>query len=76
MNTSTCPEILDWTFFLVLSKVTETQLSLYNRYLPQSSKKVPSSGPGQVDFLAAQVTFKAYSPNARMGDGPGKTSSN
>lgn len=25
----------------------------------QGSKKVPSSGPGQVDFAAGQVTFKA-----------------
>ena len=25
----------------------------------QGSKKVPSSGPGQVDFVAGQVTFKA-----------------
>ena len=24
-----------------------------------SDPKVPSSGPGQVDFLAGQVTFKA-----------------
>ena len=25
----------------------------------QGSKKVPSSGPGQVDFVAGQVTFQA-----------------
>ena len=27
--------------------------------------KVPSGGPGQVDFLAGQVTFKAYLPNGQ-----------
>ena len=30
-----------------------------NKFLLQGSKQVPSSSPGQVDFLAGQVTFKA-----------------
>ena len=34
-----------------------------NKFLLQGSKKVPSSSPGQVDFLAGQVTFKAHLPN-------------
>ena len=29
----------------------------------QGSKKVPSSGPGQVDFVSGQVTFKAHLHN-------------
>lgn len=29
----------------------------------QGSKEVPSSGPGQVDFVAGQVTFKAHLHN-------------
>ena len=31
----------------------------------QGSKKVPSSSPIQVDFLAEQVTFKACLPNGQ-----------
>ena len=34
-----------------------------NKFLLQGSKQVPSSSPGQVDFLAGQVTFKAHLPN-------------
>ena len=34
-----------------------------NKFLLQGSKQVPSSSPGQVDFLARQVTFKAHLPN-------------
>ena len=33
-----------------------------NKFLLQGSKQVPSSSPGQVDFLAGQVTFKAHLP--------------
>ena len=32
-------------------------------YLLLGSKKFSSSNPGQVDFLAEQVTFEAYLPN-------------
>ena len=34
-----------------------------NKFLLQGSKQVPSSNPGQVDFLAGQVTFKAHLAN-------------
>ena len=34
-----------------------------NKFLLQGSKQVPSSSPGQVDFLAGQVTFKTHLPN-------------
>ena len=34
-----------------------------NKFLLQGLKQVLSSSPGQVDFLAGQVTFKAYLPN-------------
>ena len=34
-----------------------------NKFLLQGSKQVPSSSPGQVDFLAGQVTFKVHLPN-------------
>ena len=33
-----------------------------NKFLLQGSKQVPSRSPGQVDFLAGQVTFKAHLP--------------
>lgn len=33
--------------------------------MTHGSTKVPSGGPGQVDFLAGQVTFKAYLPNGQ-----------
>ena len=29
----------------------------------QGSKKVPSAFPGQVDFLAGQISFQAHLPN-------------
>ena len=32
--------------------------------MTQGSTNVPSSSPGQVDFLAGQVTFKAYDVSA------------
>ena len=32
-------------------------------YLLQGSKKLSSSNPGQVDFLAGQVTFEAHLAN-------------
>ena len=32
-------------------------------YPVQGSKKFPSAFPGQVDFLARQITFKAHLPN-------------
>ena len=34
-----------------------------NKFLLQGSKQVLSSSPGQVDFLAGQVTFNAHLPN-------------
>ena len=34
-----------------------------NKFMLQGSKQVPSGSAGQVDFLAGQVTFKAYLPN-------------
>ena len=45
--------------------------------MTQGLTKVPSSSPGQVDFLAGQVTFKAYNVSTYpMGKGPRKSSSN
>ena len=38
-------------------------MSFWHSY--QGSKKVSSSSSGQVDFLAEQVTYKAYSPNGQ-----------
>ena len=38
-------------------------------YIPELKKNVPSSIPGQEDFLAEQVTFKALLP------GPGESCS-
>ena len=45
--------------------------------MTQGSTKVPSSSPGQVDFLAGQVTLKAYDViTCTMGKDPRKSSSN
>lgn len=43
-----------WVFFIL--HVVKT---LCRKLFWQGSKKVPSSGPGQVDFVAGQVTFQA-----------------
>lgn len=48
-----------WVFFIL--HVVEKIMYMYmcRNLFWQGSKKVPSSGPGQVDFVAGQVTFQA-----------------
>ena len=45
----------------------ECFMSFWHSY--QGSQKVSSSSSGQVDFLAEQVTYKAYAPNGQGSGG-------
>lgn len=52
-----------WVFFIL--HIVKKIMYMYTcrKLFGQGSKKVPSSGPGQVDFVAGQVTFQADSQN-------------
>ena len=46
-----------WVFFIL--HVVKKIMYMCRKLFWKGSKKVPSSGPGKVDFVAGQVTFKA-----------------
>lgn len=48
-----------WVFFILHVVKKIMYMYMFRKLFWQGSKKVPSSGPGQVDFVAGQVTFKA-----------------
>ena len=52
-----------WIYGTCLNVQYEGREMNSNKFLLQGSKQVPSSSPGQLDFLVGQVTFKAHLPN-------------
>ena len=46
-----------WVYYTLLKKIM--YMYMCRKLFWQGSKIVPSSGPGQVDFVNGQVTFKA-----------------
>ena len=60
-----CNKALSTSFTREYKAIWKENLAVYQNSLRQGLKKVPSSGPGQVDFCVGQVTFRTHLPDGQ-----------